>query len=178
MSDSNESNDEHTLDDEFEYAGWRIGRPTRTVEVDAPDGSHTIEEGMLTCELVTEDELREAKHDAGWTAHYVAPDGGIGFGIDEGNSGGVTVSYALEATITFPTPMTQKEADEWLPDRWFRDYPDVDVPGLEWFGDSEDEPGDIDSDTESDTGVIVESDAGETVIESDTTADDLLEDLR
>ena len=174
---SDESDDERVLDDAFEYAGWRIGRPMRTAEVDAADGTRTIEEGILVCELVTKDELREAKLDGGWTAHYVAPDGGVGFGLDDGNSGGVTVSYVLEATITFPTPMTEVEADEWLPDDWFRDYPDVDVPGLMWADDSGDEPDDIDSDTDSDTGVIVESDTGETVIESDTTADDLLEDL-
>jgi hypothetical protein len=183
MSDPNAgagSGDDHeyTLDDELEYAGWRLGRPLRTAEVDAPDGTHTIEEGVLTCELVTKDQLREAKRDGGWTAHYVAPDGGVGLGLgDDGNSGGVSVPYTLESTITFPTPMTEREADEWLPDGWFHEYPDVDLPGLEWFDD-----GDTDSDTETDTGsgtgVLVESDDGEMVIESDTTAADLLEDCR
>ncbi|WP_123619615.1 hypothetical protein [Halorubrum sp. CSM-61] len=169
---SDDTDDEYTLDDEFEYAGWRIGRPTRTAEVDAPDGTHTIEEGVLTCELVTKDQLREAKLDGEWTAHFVAPDGGIGFGLDEGNSGGVAVPYALEATITFPTPMTEKEADEWLPDGWFRDYPDTDVPGLERFDDSDSE----DDDT---GGVVVDSpDGDEPIMTSDTTAADILEDLR
>ncbi|WP_066418960.1 hypothetical protein [Halorubrum aethiopicum] len=178
-------NDDHNVDDEYEYAGWRIGRPTRTVEVDADDGSHTIEEGILVCELVTKDELREAKLDGGWIAHYVAPDGGIGFGLDDGNSGGVTVPYDLEAIIVFPTPMTEREADEWLPDKWFHDYPDIDVPGLVWFEGSGDETtdlGDIDTDseydTDSDTGILVETEDGEMVIESDTTAADILEDPR
>jgi len=176
MSDAGDA-DDRTLDDEYEYAGWRIGRPTRTVEVDAPDGSHTIEEGVLTCELVMKDQLREAKLDGGWTCHYVAPDGGVGFGIGDDNSGGVTVPYELEATIVFPTLMTEKEADQWLPDGWFRDYPDTDVPGLS-FVDDDDTDSDTETDTESGTGVLVESDDGELVIESDTTAADLLEDCR
>ena len=175
---SDESDDERVLDDAFEYAGWRIGRPMRTAEVDAADGTRTIEEGVLTCELVAKDELREAKRTGGWTTHFVAPDGGVGFGLDEGNSGGVSVPYTLEATITFPTPMTEKEADEWLPDGWFHEYPDTDVPGLERFDDSDgDIDSDTDSDTETDTGAVVEDSEGETLIESDTTADDLLEDL-
>ena len=178
---SNDSDDDRTPDDAFEYAGWRIGRPTRTVEVDAADGSHTIEEGVLTCELVTKDQLRETKHDGGWTAHYVAPDGGIGFGIGDGNSGGVTVAYDLEAVIIFPTPMTELEADEWLPDGWFHEYPDIDVPGLMMIDDLDGDTLDTDtgteSDTESDTGVVLDDDDGETVIESDTTAEDLLGDL-
>jgi len=107
-TDTDDTDDEYTLDDEFEYAGWRIGRPTRTAEVDALDGTDTIEEGVLTCELVTKDQLREAKLDGEWMAHFVAPDGGMGLGLDDGNSGGVAVPYDLEATITFPTPMTQK----------------------------------------------------------------------
>jgi len=67
-TDTNDTDDEYTLDDEFEYAGWRIGRPTRTAEVDALDGTDTIEEGVLTCELVTKDQLREAKLDGEWMA--------------------------------------------------------------------------------------------------------------
>lgn len=175
-ADSGDADDEYTLDDEYEYTGWRIGRPTRTAEVDAPDGTHTIEEGVLTCELVTKDQLREAKPDGEWTAHYVSPDGGIGFRLDDDNSGGVAVPHELEAVIIFPTPMTEREADEWLPDGWFHDYPDIDVPGLEWINDND---GDTDTETgtDSDTGVLGETDAGEMVIKSDTIASDLLEDL-
>jgi len=33
--------------------------------------------------------------------------------------------------------MTQKEADEWLPDQWFDDYPEVDVPGPRFDSDGE-----------------------------------------
>jgi len=174
-TDTDDTDDEYTLDDEFEYAGWRIGRPTRTAEVDALDGTDTIEEGVLTCELVTKDQLREAKLDGEWMAHFVAPDGGMGLGLDDGGSGGVAVAvpYDLEATITFPTPMTQKEADEWLPDQWFHDYPEVDVPGLERF----DSDGDGDGDSDS-GGVEVMNADDELVIASDTTADDLLEDCR
>jgi len=103
-------------------------------------------------------------------AHFVAPDGGMGLGLDDGNSGGVAVPYDLEATITFPTPMTQKEADEWLPDGWFRDYPDTDVPGLERF--------DSDVDDTDDSGAVWESIDGDLIVESDTTAADLLEDVQ
>ena len=171
MSDTNDDTaDDHVLDDEYEYAGWRIGYPTRTAEVDAPDGTHTIEEGVLTCELVTADQLRETKLDGEWTAHFVAPDGGIGLGLDDGNSGGVSVPYALEAVITFPTPMTEREADEWLPDNWFLDYPEVDVPGLEWF--------DSGGDDVDDSGAVWEAPDGDLIVESDTTAADLLEDVK
>ena len=186
MSDPNAgagSGDDHeyTLDDELEYAGWRLGRPLRTAEVDAPDGTHTIEEGVLTCELVTKNQLREAKRDGGWTSHFVAPDGGVGFGVGENNSGGVAVPYTLESTVTFPTPMTEQEADEWLPDEWFHEYPDVDLPGMTFVGDDgtgTDTGSDTESGTESDTGVLVESDAGELVISSNMTAADLLGDVR
>jgi len=175
---SDDITDDHDLDDEFEYAGWRIGYPLCSAEVDAPDGTHTIEEGVLTCELVTKDQLREAKLDGGWTSHFVAPDGGIGFGVDDENSGGVAIPYTLEAAITFPTSMTEQEADEWLPDEWFHDYPEVDLPGLEWFDDSEDDSHLADKTAADDAGVVWESIDGELIIESDTTAADLLEDVQ
>lgn len=177
MSDADDTTNDRTLDDEHEYAGWRLGRPLRTAEVDAPNGTHTIEEGVLTCELVTKDQLREAKRDGGWTAHFIAPDGGIGFGLEDGNSGGVAVPYDLEATITFPTPMTELEADEWLPDDWFQEYPDIDVPGIEWFDSDGSEESD-DSDHTDESGVVWESPDGEVLAESDTTAADLLEDIQ
>jgi hypothetical protein len=108
---------EYELDDEFEYHAYRVGRPTRTVEIDAPGGgAHTIEEGTLTAELVHREDLWETRESGGWTAHYAGPDGGIGFGIGEENSGGVVVPYDLVGVIEFPEPMTEKEADEWLDD--------------------------------------------------------------
>lgn len=116
---SNSQNE--TLDDEFEYHAYRLGRPTRTKEVQSADGTTTIEEGTLTFELVHRSELWETRESDGWIAHYVAPDGGMGFGIGEGNSGGVVVSYDLAGIIEFPEPMTEKEADGWLEenrDQW------------------------------------------------------------
>ena len=32
------SAENYELDDEFEYHAYRVGRPTRTVEIDAPGG--------------------------------------------------------------------------------------------------------------------------------------------
>jgi hypothetical protein len=115
-SDTTAESSDYELDDEWEYYGYRVGRPTRSAEVDALDGTHTIEEGTLTAELVHEDDLRITWKEGGWVSHYVSPDGGVGFGIGEGNSGGVAVPYDLVGVINFPEPMTEKEADEWLDD--------------------------------------------------------------
>jgi len=105
--------DTNDTDDEYTRRRVRV----RRLAYRAPDadgkgrrsGRHGHDRrGVLTCELVTKDQLREAKLDGEWMAHFVAPDGGMGLGLDDGNSGGVAVPYDLEATITFPTPMTQK----------------------------------------------------------------------
>jgi hypothetical protein len=118
------SNTDCELDDEFEYHAYQVGRPTRTAEVKAGDGTQTIEEGTLTAELVHKDDLRITRKEDGWMAYYVAPDGGVGFGIGEGNSGGVAVPYELVGVIEFPEPMTEKEADEWLDDEQLLAYAD------------------------------------------------------
>lgn len=131
----------YELDDEFEYHAYRIGRPTRSAEVKAGDGTDTIEEGTLTAELVHKDDLWETRESDGWIVHYVAPDGGIGFGIGKENSGGVPVPYDLVAILQLPEPMTEKDADEWLTDERFLQFTD-------------------------------------TIIESDTTAEDILEAIR
>jgi hypothetical protein len=122
------STENYELDDEFEYHAYRVGRPTRTVEIDSPgDGTHSIEEGTLTAELVHKEELWTTRQDDGWTAHYVGSDGGIGFGLDDGNSGGVVVPYDLVGIIEFPEPMTEKEADEWLDDDQLLEYTDTHI---------------------------------------------------
>lgn len=107
---------DYELDDEFEYHAYRVGRPTRTAEVAAGDGTDTIEEGTLTAELVHKEDLHETRESDGWIAHYVGPEGGVGFGIEEGNPGGVAVPYDLVDIIELPEPMTEKEAQEWLDD--------------------------------------------------------------
>lgn len=112
---------EYELDDEFEYHAYRVGRPTRTAEVNSPDGTSTIEEGTLTLDLVHREDLRITRQEGGWMAHYVSPEGGVGLGIGEDNPGGVAVPYDLVGVIEFPEPMTEKEADAWLsdhPDEW------------------------------------------------------------
>lgn len=119
MSDSEE------LDTETpHYEAVRVGRPTRTAEVDAPDGTTTVEEGVLTFEVVGRDEARIAREEEGWVAHYVAPDGGVGFGLGEGNSGGVAVPYDLVGIVSLPRPMTFEEADSWLTDNKVLDIED------------------------------------------------------
>jgi hypothetical protein len=124
---------EASVDDEFKYHGYLVGRPTRSAEVSAPDGTSTIEEGTLTFELAHKEDIRDARVDNGWTVHYVAPDGGVGFGLDEGNSGGVTVPYDLVEIIPFPQPMTQDEADEWWDEdrmlEWAEEQEEVDLDG-------------------------------------------------
>jgi hypothetical protein len=137
MSDS-----DYELDDDVEYHAYRIGRPTRTVEVDAPgDDTHTIEEGTLTAELVHREDLWCTREEDGWVAHYVSPAGGVGFGIGDDNPGGVAVPYDLVGVIELPEPMTEQEADAWLTDDRLLEFVDE-------------------------------------RIESDTTAADLLEELR
>lgn len=118
---------DYELDDEWEYHAYHIGRPTRSAEVDAPDGAHTIEEGTLTAELVHEDDLRITREEGGWVSHYVAPDGGVGFGIGEGNSGGVAVPYDLVGVIVFPEPMTEKEAEKWLDDEQLLEFTEATI---------------------------------------------------
>lgn len=118
---------EYQLDDELEYHGYRVGRPTRTVEVAGADGAATIEEGTLTGELACEDEIRSAREEGGWVVHYVAPDGGVGFGIGEGNSGGVALHYDLEGIVEFPEPMAEGEADDWLIDEHLLQFKDESV---------------------------------------------------
>jgi len=102
--------------EEQTYHGMLAGKPTRTAEVKAPNGTSTVEEGTLTFELATKDSLREAQQEQGWTVHYVGPDGGVGFGLDDGNSGGVVVPYDLVEVIPFPRPMTEDEANDWWDD--------------------------------------------------------------
>ena len=123
------------------FEAVRVGRPTRTAEVQAPDGTSTVEEGVLTFEIVGRDEARRAREEGGWLAHYVAPDGGVGFD-------GVTVPYDLVGIVDLPRPMTREEADAWLTDDKVLDI--------------EDEL------TEDHVDVIV----------SDTTAADILEEIR
>lgn len=112
---------EYELDDEYEHHAYRVGRPTRTVEVDAPDGTTTIEEGALTFDLCHKHDLHDTREQDGWVCYYVAPDGGVGFGLGE-NSGGVTLTYDLVGIIELPEPMTEKEADEWLTEERMLEY--------------------------------------------------------
>jgi hypothetical protein len=134
------SDHEYELDDEFEYHAWRVGRATRDAEIQAPDGgTDEIKEGTLTAELVHRDDLRMTRAEDGWMSHYVAPDGGVGFGIGEGNSGGVAVPYDLVGVIELPEPMTEKEADEWLDDERLMEFADEtiesDVTAADLLGD-------------------------------------------
>lgn len=121
------SDADYELGDEFVYHAFQIGRPTRTAEVAAGDGTTTIEEGTLTAELVHKEDLHETRESDGWIAYYVSPDGGVGFGIEEGNPGGVAVPYDLVDIIEFPEPMTEKEAAEWLDDADLLQYRDESI---------------------------------------------------
>lgn len=118
------TDEDYELDDEFEYHAYTVGRAKNTVEVKAPDGSLTIEKGTIHFELTHEENLRDRRMDGGWTGHYVAPEGGVGFGIGEGNSGGAVVRYDLIDVIELPEPMTEKEADEWVTDEKLLSYRD------------------------------------------------------
>lgn len=123
---------EHTT--EAVYDGYLAGRPTRTAEVKAPDGTSTIEEGMLTFELAHKHDIFDARQDAGWTVHYAGPDGGVGFGLDDGNSGGVVVPYDLVEVIPFPEPMTEDGARDWFDDdrmmEWAENHEEVDADAV------------------------------------------------
>lgn len=143
------------MTDEYHYSAFRVGRPTRTVEVQAPDGSTTIEEGTLTAELVDDDALRLALEDGGWTAHYIGPDGGIGFVIDDDNPGGVAVRYELIGVIELPEPMPEDAAEAWIDDNEHRLREFEGCDPLEERIDDDDE-----------------------LIQSDTIAADVLEDVR
>lgn len=107
--------------DTIEYDCFAVGRPNRTVEVDAPDGSKTIQEGTLTYKLVTADALPMIRAEDGWVATYVHPKS------DElGFAPGVELRYDLVGVLELPEPMTNEEAHDWLsanPERWrqFRD---------------------------------------------------------
>lgn len=68
------------------------------------------------------------------------------------------------------------ETDGWLPDGWFREYRDIDVPGLKRF-----DPNAEDSEDNGDDagGIVVESmDGDEPIMTRDTVATDLLADFR
>ena len=100
--------DDYKLDDEFEYDGYRVGRPTRTVDIQGSgEDTHTVEAGVLTFELVTAEEIQRTREEDGWMAHYAAPDGGVGYN-------GANVPYDLVEIIVFNQPLTEKEADSWL----------------------------------------------------------------
>lgn len=104
------------------YDGYRMGRATRTVEVSAPAGSNTIEEGTVLFEPLNAEDTHMWEED-GWISHYVAPDGGIGF------EGGVALRYDKVGIIEFPRPMTEEQASEWLnenPEEW-RQHLDTDI---------------------------------------------------
>lgn len=117
----------HELDDEVEYHAWRIGRPTRSAEVRGGDGTTSIEEGTLTAELVHREDLHTTREKNGWTSFYVGPDGGVGFGIGDGNGGSVAVPYDLVGIIELPEPMTETEADEWLTDDRLLEFCDDEI---------------------------------------------------
>ncbi|MFW5900482.1 MAG: hypothetical protein ACOCTH_01740 [Halodesulfurarchaeum sp.] len=108
------------MDDEWEYDGYRMGRATNSAEVRAGDGTRMIEEGTIVFDPINREDHWMWEEDS-WVNHYVAPDGGVGFGIGEGNSGGAVVRRELVDIIEFPEPMTEKEAWEWLdenPEMW------------------------------------------------------------
>lgn len=132
MTDTTHNTDAH---DELKYHAYLAGRPTRTAEVKAPGGTSTVEKGTLTFELATQEDVLEAQYENGWTVHYVGPDGGIGFGVGEGNSGGVVIPHDLVEVIPFPRPMTREEADEWFGDdrmqEWAEGHDEIDTDALE-----------------------------------------------
>lgn len=111
-----EDNKMATDQDEWTYDAYRVGRATRTVEVDAMDGTHTIEEGTLRFEEINEEDGWMWEEED-WVDHYVDPDGdGLGAHVPREKVG----------IIEFPHPMTEEEAWEWLqnnPEKWreFRD---------------------------------------------------------
>jgi len=77
----------------------------------------------------------DARQDGGWTRHYVGPEGGAGFGLDEGNAGGVVVPYDLVDVIPLPRPMSEAEADEWWDEdrllEWAENHTDAPVDEME-----------------------------------------------
>lgn len=96
------------------YHAVRVGCPTRTVEVQAAgDGTNTIEKGTLTAELTVTEDLETTIEDDGWIAHYVAPDGGVGFN-------GISVPYDLVEIIPLPEPIPEEEAWDYVDDEWLR----------------------------------------------------------
>lgn len=113
---------EMEMDDEWEYDAYRMGRAKNSAEVMSGEGSRTIEEGTIVFEGINQEDHWMWEEES-WTDHYVAPDGGVGFGIGQGNSGGAVVRRELVGIIEFPEPMTEKEAWEWLdenPEMWQR----------------------------------------------------------
>lgn len=113
--------DSREIGDEIEYHGYKVGRPTRTVEVKAPNGMTTIKEGRLHFRLAVAEDIRRACADGGWTSHYVSPDGGIGFGCDPNNPGGIALRFDLEGVITFDEPTTKEDVGNYLEenrDKW------------------------------------------------------------
>lgn len=129
---------EYEYDDEFEYHAIRVGRPTKTVEVAAPDGTTTIEEGTIRFDVVHRHDLPMAREEGEWTEDYVAPDGKS---LIDGPMHGIQVTYELVDIVEFPEPMTEKEAWEWFDDDRMEQY-------------------------------------NSELVESDTTAEDVLEDVR
>jgi len=104
------------FDNEWEYDAVRLGRATRTAEVNAPDGTHTIEEGTIRFEEINEED-RWMYEEESWVAWFVSPDGRVGF------DGGVAIPHEKVGLIELPEPMTQKEIHEWLdgnPEKWRR----------------------------------------------------------
>lgn len=102
------------LDDEWEYDAYRVGRVTRTVEVDDPEGgSQTIEEGIIRFDPINEGDQWLWEEDE-WVDWMVGPDGGVGF------EGGVAVLHDKLGILEFSEPMTEREALEWLEDDPYR----------------------------------------------------------
>lgn len=102
------------FDDEWEYDAYRVGRVTRTVEVDDPEGgSQTIEEGIIRFDPINEEDQWMWEEDE-WLDWMVGPDGGVGF------EGGVAVPHDKLGILEFPEPMTEREAQEWMEDDPYR----------------------------------------------------------
>lgn len=102
------------FDDEWEYDAYRVGRVTRTVEVDDPEGgSQTIEEGIIRFDPINEED-QWLWEEEDWIDWMVGPDGGVGF------EGGVAVPHDKLGILEFPEPMTEREAQEWLEDDPYR----------------------------------------------------------
>ena len=103
--------------DRWEYDGYRVGRTTRTVEVQGMDGPNTIEEGTIRFEPINSEDVWMWEADE-WMAHLIAPDG-----QNEDFANAVHLPHDQLGTIEFPEPMTDEEADEWLdenPEEWQR----------------------------------------------------------